>query len=250
MNKNKQITSIGGISGIVILLAVIIYSIASFEKGAFSPLGCFVAELGFYTSGYMSISNALIFNIGFIITGLIICAFFVIYGIQKNTPLNTAVSFLGVVSGVLIAAQGVFSLNFSQFHYIVSSAFFASVFVMCALFITDSMRSTNLKSSSLANIIVAFFAGVTSAVFSGYVIAGGMEKVFVEDSSVGRLSVVPFAIVEWIAFGLILAFFTMLAVQMLLGSQSEKNNEVGNDKKPRIKIKKADNISSSRNIEL
>ncbi len=247
MKKNKQITGIIGIGGIVLLLAVIIYSMVSFEKG-FSPLGCFITELGFYTGGYMSMSPALIFNLGFIICGLVICAFFVNYGIQKSTKLNAAVSFFGMLSGVLLAAKGIFTLNFSQYHYIVSSAFFASVFVMSILFITDSMLSSNLKKSNLANIIVAFFAGLTSVVFSGYTITGGMEKVFLEDSSVvGRLSIIPFAIIEWAAAALIIALFSMLAIQMFLGS---RDTQSGGKNPLRFNFRKVTGKPDSRSIEL
>ncbi len=209
--KKQRIIGIIGITGISLCLVLLIISAMTFEDGVYSPLSCFVTELGLYTRGYFTISSALLYNIGTIIAGVTIAAFMLLTGISKRAWIDASVSFFGILSGILLAAQGIYTLNYAQYHSIALIAFFISVFVMCALYIISQ-----LKNTSLAAILVAFVAGCTSAAFAVYELLGGMGRVFAEDASeVGRLNVMPFAIIEWAALLLTLVFIILLAARTM-----------------------------------
>ncbi|MGI5849565.1 MAG: DUF998 domain-containing protein [Christensenellales bacterium] len=235
MTRVKNTAGILGIAGMCILLIAIIVSIIGYEDGPYSLSNCFVSELGLYTSGYMTISYALIFNIGMIVSGLLFAAFMVTQGIKENTQIHTVIGFFGTLTGVLIAAQGVFTLNYVQYHYIVTTAFFVSSFVMCALYVVSQIMNTNRGKLSFTNMIVAFFAGVISAVYTGFMLTDGMAQVLAQDAAkISRPSFMPFSVVEWIAYLLVMAFFTILAVEMLLFSHRLINADVHN-KLPKLK---------------
>ena len=216
MNKQQRSFGILGIGGVGIYVIFLVIAVLIFEDGVFSPLHCFVSELGLYTGGYFTMSSALIYNIGTIIAGAVVIIFMVYRGTMKNAWDNAVFCFFGILSGVLLIAQGIYTLNYAQYHSLVMIAFFFSVFAMCAAYIIVQLVTNNIKHISLAAIIVAFAAGCTSAAFAVFELTGGMSKVFAEDASeVGRLSVIPFAIIEWAALLLMLAFIVLLAVQML-----------------------------------
>ena len=215
MNK-KLLFSIAGMAGIGVCVILLVVAVIIFENGGFSPLHCFVSELGQYTHGYFTMSAALLYNIGAIAAGLCIAAFMVFYGIDKNTWLDASVGFFGMLSGVLLIAQGIYTLNYAQYHRIALIALFASIFVLCALYIVTQFTGQSIRDASLAPIIIAFLAGCTSAAFAVFVLTGGMTRVFSEDTAgAARLNVIPFAIIEWAALLLTLAFFVLLAVRML-----------------------------------
>lgn len=221
MIKSKQAIGIVGLVSVVLFLAAVIISIIGFEHGAYSPLSAFVSELGTYSGGYMTASVALVFNIGLIAAGLLLCAFMIGLGIEKNTPLFTAAAFFGVLSGVLIAAQGVFNLNFSQYHYIVTTAFFIGVFIFCTLFIITLPTERRSLKNCLPEIILAGISGICSAAFAGFMVTGGMAEIFVQDiSGVGRLTLIPFAVVEWTAYILLYALIALLSVKMLMSRRT------------------------------
>ena len=203
-----------------------VIAIIIFEDGVYSPLRCFVSELGLYTGGYFTMSSALLYNIGSIIAGLAITVFMVFYGIRKNTWIDTGVAFFGMLAGVLLIAQSVYTLNYSSYHRIGLIALFLSIFVMCALYIITQLTGRSIRDARLAPIIVAFLAGCTSAAFAVFALTGGMVRVFAEDTAgAGRLSVIPFAIIEWAALLLALAFVVLLAVRMLpIPGNSEKKD--------------------------
>lgn len=219
MNK-QRIFGIVGIAGIGLCLILLIIAIITFEDGVYSPLHCFVTELGLYTGGYFTISSALLYNIGTIIAGITIALFMLLTGLNKSAWLDASVSFFGILSGILLAAQGIYTLNYAQYHSFVLIAFFLSVFVMCGLYIVSQLISSGIKNASLATVLVAFVAGCTSAAFAVFTLLGGMGRVFAEDASeVGRLIVMPFAIVEWAALLLTMAFIVLLAVRRLTGRE-------------------------------
>lgn len=216
MDTSKKFFGIAGISSVVIFLAATIISIVGFENGAYSPASCFVGELGLFSGVFFSGSVAMFFNIGLIAAGLLFCVFMVHFGISKNSGIWAATSFFGVIVGVLIAAQGFFSLNYTQYHLIISTAFFAAMFVLCALFVIAAMRD---NSTGLIKIILAFVAGILSAIFAGFMITGGMARVFAQDAAgVGRLNLNPFTLIEWAVFLALFALIAMLAIHTLTHS--------------------------------
>jgi hypothetical membrane protein len=222
MNK-QRLLGIIGIAGVGLCLVLLIIAIITFEDGVYSPLHCFVSELGLYTRGYFTISSALLYNIGTIIAGLVVAFFMLMTGIRKSTWMDASVSFFGILSGILLTAQGIYTLNYAPYHSIVLIAFFISVFVMCALYIISQLAGAGIKNASLATVLVAFVAGCTSAAFAVFEVLGGMGRVFAADASgVGRLSVMPFAIIEWAALILLLAFIVLLAVRALTGRDTKK----------------------------
>ena len=255
MTNAKKIAGILGLAGTFILIVAIIISITSFEDGVYSLTNCFVAELGLYGSGYFTISSALIFNLGLIISGLLFAVFFVMHVLKDETLIHTAFGFFGALTGVLMAAQGVFSLNYPQYHYIVTAAFFITGFITCALYIFMQMRSRDRSSLGFANAIVAFFAGAASVVFAGYTLAGGMMQVFEENMVAARPSVLPFAIVEWAAYLFIVVFLTILAVDLLFFSEQPgyiRGNEIPGLKKSVLNNREPshENRSDTMDIDL
>ena len=212
MNQNKMFGIIG-IAGAAVLLLTIVIAIVAFEDGAFSPLNGFYSELGLYTGGYFSASSALIFNIGMILFGLGLGGSMVFWGIQQNRWSFGIVSFFGILTGVLAVAMALFSLNFSQYHYIITAIFSIAVFLFGVSYIIASMVT---GSRSIAPLLVAFFAAICSALFAGYVILGGMTQVFIEDASmVGRLSFMPFAVLGWLSLLLMMTLSVLLSLELL-----------------------------------
>ena len=225
MNR-QRIFGILGIAGAGVCVILLAIAVILFEHGVYSPLSCFVSELGIYIGGYFTLSSALIYNIGTVLGGLAIAGFMVFYGIHKDVWTDAIVGFFGMLSGVLLCAQGVYTLNYAQYHSPLLIALFASIFVMCALYIIFQLTGKTIKDASFSVIIVAFLAGCASAGFAVFILTGGMARVFAEDAAgAGRLSVMPFAIIEWAALLLLLAFIVLLAVRMLQGK--EKSNKTG-----------------------
>lgn len=248
MYKFKKALGILGIASAGIFLIAVIVSIMIFQDGVYSPANCFVSELGIYTGTYMAMPSALIFNIGMLLSGLILCAFMVVFGIGKNTILHSATSFFGILCGVLIAANGIFTLGYAQFHYSLLTAYFISAFIMCALYIVAEIATSTWHESNLATMIVALLASVTSAVFAGFMLSDGMTEVFVQDlKQVARIPVMPFAIIEWVSVLLTFAFVTMLAIHMLIENKSVLPSQKNQNK---LKVKSAKPTDNIRNIEL
>lgn len=215
-----------GVAGIVILLICAVISAAMYENGAFTPENRFITELGYYVRGYFAASPALIFNAGMIVSGLLLCIFAVMYGIRKNTPLDTAASFFCIVTGILLAAQGLVTLNYAKYHLFIEGAFFAAVFLMCLFTVISQVRSAN---SSIAALIFAFLAGAASALSSIYIFIGGLNKTFITGASYAdRAAVMPCAIVQW---GVYVMFLLLLLVQSssMLADAGEPEDEFESD---------------------
>ena len=219
MNQNK-VFGIIGIAGAAVLLVAIVIAIVAFENGAFSPLSGFYSELGLYSGGYFSASSSLVFNVGMILFGLALSAGMIFWGIRQNSWSFGAVSFFGILTGVLAAALALFSLNFSNYHYTITAVFSVAAFLFGASYIVASMIAGR---RSIAPLLVAFFAAICSALFGGYVITGGMTQVFIEDASmVGRLSFMPFAVLGWLSLLLLMALQVLLSLELLQDRQEAR----------------------------
>lgn len=213
--RSKRIAGMLGLACVAIFTAAAVISALMFENGVYSPQNCFVTELGFYAGAFPAASSALVFNTGLMLSGILFGAFMIANGLRGETLLNTAVSFFGVLTGILMAAGGLFSLNFYTYHYILASAFFVSLFIMCALYIVSKMLSEDRRSAP-AQTAAAFLTGAAAALSAIYMITGGMAQVFAEDAlGIGRANVIPFAIIGWAAYALLLALIAAASIRML-----------------------------------
>jgi hypothetical protein len=220
MNQNKLFGTIG-IAGAALLLLGVVIAIVAFENGAFSPLNGFYSELGQYPGAYMTGSSVLIFNVCMALFGLTLVVFMVFWGVKQGSGAFGAVAFFGILTGALAVAQAIFSLDYPKYHYIVAAAFCAAAFLFSGLYIAASLITG--RHRSIAAVLVAFFAGVCSAIFAGYVISGGMTRVFVEDASqVGRLAFMPFAAVGWLALLLVMVLVALLGVGLIADRQMSR----------------------------
>jgi hypothetical protein len=222
MNKIKHIFSILAFAATAILLGAAAVAIITY-KGGFSPLNGFFNELGLFSSGYFAASFSLLFNLSLILFGVVFGILMVLDGLEKATIQSTALGFFGALTGVLAMAQGIFTLNISQYHYIASAAFCISVFVLCALYVIFSLLERGRKH--IASLIVAGFAGIAGAVYAWYILSGSMSRYLVEDASLtSRTGIVPFALVGWAAMALVMAFIVLYAAQILGGTRTMKDN--------------------------
>ena len=219
----KRITCILAFAAAAVLLGAIIISVITYE-GGFSPLNSFFNELGLFSGGYFAAAFPLLFNLSLILFGLVFGALMVIDGLEKATIQSTALGFFGALTGVLAMAQGIFTLNISQYHYIASAAFCISVFVLCALYVIFSLLERGRKR--IAELIVAGCAGIACAVYAWYILSGGMSRFFVEDASLtSRTGISPFALVGWAAMALFMAFVVLHAAA-LLGNRNRAIKDV------------------------
>lgn len=224
MIKIKRILSISTLAATALLLGAAVVAVITY-KGGFSPLNGFFNELGLFSGGYFAASFSLLFNLSLILFGLVFGALMVLDGFEKASIQSTAIGFFGALTGVLVMAQGIFTLNISQYHYIVSAAFCICVFVLCALYVIFSLLERARKR--FASIIVAGCAGAASAVYAWYILSGNMSRFLVEDASLtSRTGVLPFALVGWSAMALFMAFIVLYAVQTLGSTSSAMKEDV------------------------
>ena len=231
MNKKKLVFA--GLGAFGVFAFVVLGVIAVLMHESFSVLNSFVGELGKYPSGYLGFSPAFLFNIGLAVAGLTTAAFFVWYGLYKQSLLETALSFFGILTGALIAAQGVFTLNNVSAHYIFTTMLFASAFITGALYIVTSLLPGGIGKASLAAILTAFAAAASGAVFAVFVQIGNMPYLLGVKFAI-RIKVIPFAIVEWAALLLLFAFVGLLCVKTILSALKEE----APDETDGLKIKK------------
>lgn len=230
MNKIKLSFGIIGIAGAAVLLVLTLISIIGHES--YSLLNGFITELGKYPAAYMESSQQLTFNIGLIVSGLLVVVFMVGYGILKRNTWFVATSFFGVLTGVLISAQGVITLNVASYNYIFTFLLFISAALMSVLFIISTLMTDGFKLSSLAQLLVALTAGVVSIIFAVFVQIGNMPQILSVPLD-GRITVIPFAIVGWVALLLIFAFSTLLALKMIM-DKAEYAPKATNVKPPKM----------------
>jgi len=217
MTKTSKIFGFVSLGGAVLFLAGVVAAIALFERGAYSPVSGFVTELGQYKNGYLSVSSALYFNIGIVVFGLTFGLLMVWRGSLGDTALQAAVGFTGALAGVLAAAQGIFTLNFSQYHYIVVAAFYFAAFLFCALQLALWLKEDQHEKFGLLLLILFFVAGALCLVSGVFTVLGGFARVLKEDiSGAGRLLVVPFAVIGWLSVAVVWVCDILLSVGVVL----------------------------------
>ncbi len=231
MNKTKLIFA--GLGAFGVFAFIVLGVIAVLMHESFSVLNSFVGELGKYPSGYLGFSPALLFNIGLVVSGLLTMAFFVGYGLKKESVIETAFSFFGILTGALVAAQGVFTLNNVSAHYIFTTILFASAFITGAIYVVTSLLPGSFGKASLAGLLTAFAAAAAGAVFAVFVQIGNMPYILGVPFTI-RIKVIPFAIVEWAALLLLFAFIGLLCVKMILSALKEEDT----GEKDGLKVKK------------
>ena len=215
--KTSRIFGYVGLGGAVLFLIGVIAAIAAFESGAYSPASCFVTELGLYTGGYLSATSALFFNVGIAVFGLAFGLLMIVRGNQYGTTLYMAIGFGGALTGVLAVAQGIFTLNYAQYHYIVVAAFYFVAAIFCVLQIAAWLRGERSERFGLALLILAFAAGALCLASGVFTAMGGFAQVLREDiSGAGRLLVVPFAVIGWLAMAAVWAFGILLSIGAVL----------------------------------
>lgn len=224
-----------GIAGVVVLLICAVIGAAAYEGGPFSPANRFLTELGYYERGYFVMSPAFIFNIGMIISGLLLCVFAVMHGIRKDTPLDTASGFFGIVAGILISLQGVITLNYSKTHLLLSGVFFAAVFLMCLFTVIAQVRYSD---SSITALVFAFIAGAAGAFSSVLIFTGGLNKIFQAGAAYEqRADVLPGAIIQWAVYVMLLLLYLVQSTSTLAGEyepEDDSEDDYGlTDYKPR-----------------
>lgn len=217
MAKASKSFGFAGLGGAALLMIGAIAAIACFENGVYSPLSCFVTELGMYTGGYLSAGSALYFNVGIVVFGFAFGLLSLWRAYCDGSALYAAIGFFGALTGVLAAAQGIFTLNYSSYHYIVVSAFYLAAFVFCVLQIIAWLRGGRSERFGLALLILAFAAAALSLASAVFTVTGGMARLFIEDiSGAGRLLVVPFAVVGWLSIAVLWAFGILLSLGAVL----------------------------------
>ncbi len=217
MTKTSKMIGYVGLGGAVLFLIGIIAATASFENGVYSPLSCFVTELGHYAGKYLSATSALFFNIGIVAFGLTFGLQMIWRGNQNGTTLYAAIGLLGALTGVLAVAQGIFTLNYVQYHYIVVTAFYFSAVVLCVLQIAAWLRGERTERFGLGLLILVFVAAALCFASGAFTALGGFSQVLREDiSGAGRLLVVPFAVVGWLAMAAVWAFSLLLSLSTAL----------------------------------
>jgi hypothetical protein len=213
MSRSKLSFGFIGIAAMLVLLVITLISI--FRHETYSLLNGFITELGKYPGAYMGSTNELVFNIGLVASGLLLCLFMVGFGIVKRNSWFVATSFFGVITGVLIAAQGVITLNVPAYHYLFTFALFISAAVMSVLIIVATLAGEQFTISRIADILVATAAAVASIIFAVFVQIGNMPQILSVPLE-KRIAVIPFTIIGWAALLLIFVLATLLAIRLLL----------------------------------
>ncbi len=222
MDKLKKPFCILSFAATALLLGAIVAAIITY-KGGFSPLNGFFNELGLFAGSYFTPSFTLLYNVSLVLFGLVFGALMVLCGLEKATIHSTVFGFFGALTGVLAMAQGIFTLNISQYHYIVSTAFCISVFLLCALYVIFALLAPGRKR--FAHLITAGGAGAASVVYAWYILSGSMSRFFVEDASLtSRTQILPFALVGWAVMALLMAFAALYTADLLGSSKALKHD--------------------------
>lgn len=215
MSKTSKIFGLLALCGALLLFVGVIMAIALFDRGEYSFASGFVTELGQYRDGYLSVSSALYFNAGMVIFGLTFGLLNLWRGSRGDTSLHAAAGFTGALAGVLAAAQGIFTLNFPQYHYAVVAAFYFSAFAFCVVQVVSWLKEDR-ERFGFALLILTFAAGALCLASGIFTALGGFEGVLNEViEGAGRLLVVPFALIGWLAVAAAWASDILLSVGVL-----------------------------------
>ncbi|MFW9960909.1 MAG: DUF998 domain-containing protein [Candidatus Thorarchaeota archaeon] len=152
MTSGNMIGFIGPlISFSCILLSTSILSGFDWTSNALSDLGSwFRIDLG-----DLQIVSAILFNGGLIVTGLMIL-YFIIWLMKQTSDLPSKIAFLFFAcSAVLLAGIGVFSEDFSFFHFWTAVPFFLSIPVVLGLTGLAWIRVSEMRMPAIILIILS-----------------------------------------------------------------------------------------------
>jgi len=152
MPRGNMIGFIGPlISFSCILVATLILSGFDWTSNALSDLGSwFRTDLG-----DLQIVSAILFNGGLIVTGLMIL-YFVIWLMMQTSDLPSKIAFLFFAgSAVLLTGIGVFSEDFSFFHFWTAVPFFLSIPVVLGLTGLVWIRVSEMRMYAIILIILS-----------------------------------------------------------------------------------------------
>ncbi len=212
MNRIYRLFGVFGIFG-AILPAGALAACVAFISG-FSPVNAFYNELGLFSGGYFTLSLALLVNLSFVIFGLLFGALMLADAFAKDTLSSTVLGFFGALTGVFAMAVGIFTINFTQYHYIVAAAFHISAFVLCALYAVLKLTARGKKP--VATIISAVLTCAASGAYAWYIISGGMTTYLVASASAAsRAGIEPLALVGWAAIALLMVFTVLFSIGLL-----------------------------------
>ena len=128
--KNDLKWKIGSITG---LMAIIIFILATFTafslfSGPYTPLNNWLSDLG--NSNYNP-QGAIFFNLGCIITGILIIPFFMEFSRWKkesgSNRLLIMAQIMGILSALFLIMIGIFPETYEPWHWICSALFFLSL---------------------------------------------------------------------------------------------------------------------------
>ena len=186
----------------------------------FTPLDGFISQLGMASGRAITLPYALFYKIGISIFGLSFGVYWVYRGLTQSTWKQTILGFLGALTGLLAVAKALFTLNYVPHHYYVLGAFYASVFVLAAVYIVSQLLWEQNKN--YACLIVGGLAGLCGAACAVYTFMGGMSNALTQSISQTGGGIEPFAVFGWGVLPLLLAFSVLLCVGLLRGSETTR----------------------------
>jgi hypothetical membrane protein len=158
-SDSKQKMSLGNIIGFLapiiaftcILISTIILSGFDWASNALSDLGSwFRTDLG-----NLQVVSAILFNGGLIVTGLLIC-FFTIWLMKQIRDMLSKIALLFFTgSSILLTGIGVFSEDFSFFHFWTAVPFFFSIPIALGLLGLVWLRVSEMRKPAIVLIMLA-----------------------------------------------------------------------------------------------
>lgn len=216
-NPKRYLPLLGiiGVSLTVIILFVTAEIFRSPTGSRYSITNHYISELGY---GGISELN-LLFDFGLMIIGILFAIF--IYGVSFYFKGKSAriIGILGISSGLFCSLVGLFPMNLTDQHQIVTAGFFGSFTIMSIFYLVLVLKQFNCKLSKFTT-IPSFLVIISSIGFS-YYIFGLNVSLTPGESNIIRPDLWQPALLEWsLLFSLIL---WVLAVSADLFNINRKN---------------------------
>lgn len=218
MNRINRLFGVIGIFAAIVSAGALAVCVVC--KSGFSPLHAFYNELGLFSGGFFVPSTALLFNLSFLLFGILFGALMLADAFMKDTITSTVLGFFGALTGVLAMALGIFTINFVQYHYIVSAVFHISAAVLCALYVLFNLTKRGKKPVATISAAVLTFAA--SGTYAYYILSGGMSAYLVAKASLpSRAGFEPLALVGWAAIALLMVFTVLFSIGLLAAKRKK-----------------------------
>jgi hypothetical membrane protein len=139
------------ISFVCILISTLVLSGFDWGSNALSDLGSWYRT----DLGELQIVSAILFNGGLIVTGLMIL-YFIIWLLKQTSDLPSKIAFLFFAgSSILLTGIGVFSEDFSLFHFWTAVPFFFSIPIALGVTGLVWLRMSELRAPAIILIILS-----------------------------------------------------------------------------------------------